>query len=425
MLLTAYNDDLPLGDDVWKDLHALLVDLSNTVFPESRTLNAIPSNVSQIEEILEDGGTRYQDYNRSVKDLQWLEEHGQCMDNIAAGNSTIDHAGRGAFATRFIPNGGLVSPAPLVHIKDIDMMVMFPEHFYDEDEEDLVPDRNGPYTWQLLLNYCFGHQKSTLLLCPYGLLSSLINHSSGKRANTKLQWSEPNRMRHPEWLEKPIEAWGSEYHTGLQLDFVATRDIEEGEEILIDYGDAWQASWDQHVSTFRFENLRPKGYRPSFEVNNLLHDDTSSFHELRTVHDRDYRLDGLQMHCRGWYLSRHGIEDLSDFGTRAPMCTIIKKLGDEDSYVVRILDWYENDEDERCDYHSNDWDTAWGIPRDAFFFEDLPYSRDMHQEWAFRHPMMIPTEIFPEIWKNANNEHEYLRFQEKPFEEEESELPQE
>lgn len=82
------------------------------------------------------GGTQNRNYKRSIRSLEWLEEHGQCMDNIKPGNSKIPNAGRGAFATRFIPKGGLVSPAPLIHIKDKQELVMY--DVLPEGEDGLV-----------------------------------------------------------------------------------------------------------------------------------------------------------------------------------------------------------------------------------------------------------------------------------------------
>ena len=41
-----------------------------------------------------------------------------------------------------------------------------------------------------------------------------------------------------------------------------------------------------------------------------------------------------------------------------------------------------------------------GFPREAFKFVDLPYTSDQFLPNAFRHPMMIPDEIFPEYWMN-------------------------
>jgi hypothetical protein len=379
------SDDESLREEIWNDAHALIKDISENIFNTSRILNAIPANVSVIEDVIEDGGTAYQDYNRSVKDLKWLEEHGQCMDNIKVGRSTIPDAGRGAFATRYIPSGGLVSPAPLVHIEEIDNMVMFMEHVYNEDN-NLVPNRRGEYTWQLILNYCFAHHQSKLLLCPYGLLSSLINHSK-ENFNTKIQWSEDHRMRHPEWLEEPIEEWGFEYHTGLQIDFVATRGIEADEEILIDYGLLWQKAWDNHVKEFKFEEYRSEHYRPAYELNELVFDDDF---ELRTEKDREYELDGVRMHCRRWYLHQ-----INKRVVRDQACNIVRKLG-YDSYLVRAVKWKDDNED-RTTSRRQDTVLFWGVPRDVFYFEDLPNTRDMHQQWAFRHPIMIPEDIFPNV----------------------------
>jgi hypothetical protein len=69
---------------------------------------------------MNDGGTGYTFYNRSIRDIAWLEEDGEGMDNIRNGTSTIPpHADRGAFANRKLPKGSLlVAPVPLVHIYD-------------------------------------------------------------------------------------------------------------------------------------------------------------------------------------------------------------------------------------------------------------------------------------------------------------------
>jgi hypothetical protein len=370
----------PLAN-IFADLHALVVSTSE-LFKKSRILNAIPRNASMVETILEDGGTAWQHFNRSIKDLEWLEENGQCMDNIRHQTSTIPHAGRGAFATRAIPKGGLVSPAPLIHIQDSEMIEMFFD--LKRNRKGLfVPDRTGRWSYQLIINYCFGHEESHLLLCPYGLLSSLINHSHDK-PNTKIQWAK--EMRHKEWLQQPIEKWGDTYHTGLQFDFVATRDIAKGEEILIDYGDAWQKAWDEHVESFHVPE--PKTYVPAYELNSIIHE-----LEFRTVDDREYELDNVRLHCNWDYLRRKGILKPRNAGYQA--CEIIRKLK-EDSYLVRLLSW--EDEDDNSKYTPGK--LVWGLPKDAFYFRDLPFTRDHHQVWAFRHAMQIPDEIFPDVWKN-------------------------
>ena len=69
-------------------------------------------------------------------------------------------------------------------------------------------------------------------------------------------------------------------------------------------------------------------------------------------------------------------------------CTIIEKL-DENKYAVKVLEDGAND-DQRLD-----------VPADAFFFVDLPYERPHFSFQAFRHAMMIPDDMFPEVWKST------------------------
>jgi hypothetical protein len=372
-----------LKREMWQDLHAILIDISEIFEKKSTVLNAVPPNASVVEAVLENGGTAFQDFNRSIKDLQWLEENGQCMDNIRTGISKIRHAGRGAFASRFIPKDGLVSPAPLIHIKNTEMI----RTYFDQVRNSkgyYMANRKGRSSFQLLLNYCFGHEESTLLLCPYGLLTSLINHSH-EAPNTKIQWAQI--MRHAEWLEEPIDKWGDEYHTGLQFDFVATRDISPGEEILINYGEAWQSHWEQHVDTFVVPE--PKTYIPAYGLNEVVHAMT-----LRTEDEREYELDNVRLRCHQHYFEQGNTRKRKS--SKDPECRIVRKLANG-TYLVRLVKWSETDDDQ-TQYTSEK--LVWGIPKDAFYFVDLPFTRDHHQHWAFRHPMMIPDEIFPRVWKN-------------------------
>jgi hypothetical protein len=39
------------------------------------------------------------------------------------------------------------------------------------------------------------------------------------------------------------------------------------------------------------------------------------------------------------------------------------------------------------------------LPRDGLLFEDRLYTRDNHQIWSFRHPIGIPEDLLPVIWK--------------------------
>jgi hypothetical protein len=98
-----------------------------------------------------------------------------------------------------------------------------------------------------------------------GLLTALINQSH-KIPNTKLQWSTKS-MGRPEWRDLALEEWTKDPHAGLAFEFVALRDIGEGEEILIDYGEEWEAAWQEHVRKYE---PPPRNYAPAYELNSMF-----------------------------------------------------------------------------------------------------------------------------------------------------------
>jgi hypothetical protein len=133
--LVPLLDDFKVADGLLKNLTRILPENTTSLqlrqdvldliskFPfEHGSLNAMPTNASRIEHAVKVGTGKQYD---STRDLEWLQEHGKCMDNIKPGPSTIPEAGRGAFATRFIPKGGVVAPAPLLHITNMTRMLMY------------------------------------------------------------------------------------------------------------------------------------------------------------------------------------------------------------------------------------------------------------------------------------------------------------
>ena len=378
-----------------KNNGSLRIDLYNFIKSQnpyndkgSRVLNALPANETQVETVLDSGGTKMIHYNASVRSLEWLEENGQCMDNIKDGISTIPHAGRGAFANRFIPKGGLVAPAPLIHMPNRFALTMFDSYLHDNV---LVRNTSKPIHQQLLLNYCFGHNESTLLLCPYGLLTSQINHS--KQPNTKIEWTQ--NVRHAEWMEMPLRHWASTKHSGISFDFVALRDIQEDEEILIDYGDEWEQAWQHHVQNY--DPPRPN-YIPAYELNRM------ETLRIRTMAEESYETDGLGLYCRATYVEVYGLEaeeadEFDDHEEAIYPCRVRRRMNDN-SYLAELFDRKYSESvggEIAIDTPSQ---ILLDVPRDAFYFRDILYQREHHQTWSFRHDMRIPDSMFPEIWKN-------------------------
>jgi len=136
--------------------------------------------------------------NINNRTVSWIRENGQCLDHIYAGKSTVPHAGKGAFAKRKLSKGDVITPFPLLQIMNKTNFT-----FYGVDVEDGVMVRNEENVVgkQLLLNYCFTHPESYLLLCP-STNGALINHS--QKPNAEYRWSKFHKKT-DEWLKMSWE----------------------------------------------------------------------------------------------------------------------------------------------------------------------------------------------------------------------------
>jgi hypothetical protein len=140
------------------------------------------------------------------RSTEWLIENGRCVDNIVPGRSTLPFAGRGAIAQRFIAGGEVVVPVPLIQIMDRDALIIWKEVQNENGDWDEVPVGE-----QLLLNYCYGHELSSLLLCPI-TNSILINHCSNRTKecgkdgpNTEWRWDTEWDRDTKRWLDMSLE----------------------------------------------------------------------------------------------------------------------------------------------------------------------------------------------------------------------------
>ena len=177
---------------------------------------------------------------------EWIRENGYCLEHLIPGPSQIEHAGQGAIAQFAINEGGVVVPAPSLHILDKQVLERH-DHHHDDEEE--------PF-YQLLLNYCLGHASTTLLVCPL-TNAILINHCSERQPqlcppgvtspNAKLEWSDSSE----EWLNMTLDDMHDQPSgmRGLSLNVIALCDIAVGEEVVMDYGIEWEQAWIEHVFT--------------------------------------------------------------------------------------------------------------------------------------------------------------------------------
>ena len=100
--------------EIVKDLFHVMVTLYES--SNTRLANALPKSWEDAKIAKEKGSPEISVPNK-VRSIEWLKENGMCLDNIVARKSRIVQAGHGAFATRRIQKGGIISPVPLVQIR--------------------------------------------------------------------------------------------------------------------------------------------------------------------------------------------------------------------------------------------------------------------------------------------------------------------
>jgi hypothetical protein len=119
VLIEFYENIKP---DLRSDVYDTILELKQIW--DSRGLNAFPDTLKDVDQVLQAKSVSILDQDKAVRDVRWLEKHGTCMDNIVSGPSTIEGAGNGAFAKRFLEKGSIITGSPLHHIPDKSFFTM-------------------------------------------------------------------------------------------------------------------------------------------------------------------------------------------------------------------------------------------------------------------------------------------------------------
>jgi hypothetical protein len=365
--------------------------------------------------------------------LEWLRTHSMCLDNLRPGPSRIDHAGRGVFAARFIDQGDVVAPVPVLPL--LRQSLQITRHKQKKDEVW--------HSQQLLLNYCYGHPDSSLLFFPYGVHVNLINHAGGKLANVKLQWSnasfwyDDDDNDNVDWMRRASiqEILENPWRLPLVLELVATRPIRTGDEIVLDYGRHWVDAWIRHIQQWK-PVPDADTYVPSYVMNDVIkslrteaelreypypenvftscfyrYSDQNNLQQQTTTEAKrkDGNDDDDAVTTVRWQLSR-GLLELRNLRP----CTILQRNDATNEYTVRIRNRYGLAESERIPNKTGKKNKnipkmhiVTHIPRFAIRFSDKIYTTDQHLENAFRHEINFPDHdmdhIYPEQWKDLSS----------------------
>ena len=326
-------------------------------------------------------------WKRTVSDLR---QFGYCLDNIISGTSLIEHAGRGAFATRDLERDSIIAPVPLLSLSKSSLEIL-------KTRQDGTVEK----TTQLLLNYCYGHANSSTLLYPYGNGVNMVNHHS-KKVNVKLRWREGS---------EPIAHSLNEKY---MLEMVALRDISKGEEIYLDYGNEWEEAWKTHADNWRPDLSDVKHYAHKMNTD-------ARFSILRTLEEQRANPYPESIFTSCYYsLSPDAIDKLKiseqsvgtyDSGMIAPKnlrpCLVIQRHGIPSSssrgekevhndmiYTVHILNRPTLDAAQRIPRGHRHFVN---VPRNAILFSEKTYTSDQHLVNAFRKEIGLG-DAFPVQW---------------------------
>jgi hypothetical protein len=218
----------------------------------------------------------------------------------------------------------------------------------------------------------------------------------------KIQWLNAGALGQDfSWLK--IDPRLMEYKkVKLGFDYIATKNIKEGDELFLDYGDEWEQAWQQHVLTWE-PPPGSKTYAPAQRWNERFFDSP-----IRTNREQEWDPYPSHIFVRCHRLLRNRPrstlrEFLWELGDKGLPCEILDRYQDDKEgktvYDVKVDIYDEND------YLYRNRRYRWKyrrLPRSAIRYVNRPYSSDFQQLGVFRHLLGVPDDMLPDAWQNVH-----------------------
>lgn len=257
-----------------------------------------------------------------------------------------------------------------------------------------------------------------MLLYPYGPGVNLINHHH-TNPNVYIRWStnELNQLHHHAWLDLSYnEFWDVVTPGSLVLEVIALRNIDVGEELLLDYGIEWDNAWKEHVKQWKPPNNNNNQSKPYIYPADI--DETLPLRTVNELKKLPYpnHLTTICMtpdwHRKNenhttWYDITADTDTSSEWFELMTYCHILERIhvveSDDYIYTVSLIFTY-NDNKKLISYYNESIPLDkqyidYQVPRHAIRFIEKPYHDDEHLLSAFRHPIQLPSSLTPISWQ--------------------------
>jgi hypothetical protein len=191
----------------------------------------------------------------------------------------------------------------------------------------------------------------------------------------------------------------------LLIEYVVLRDVDEGEELFLDYGQDWQNAWSQHSKVWP----PTEKYKNSNYVNPTEFTRINAGDDLRTVKEQknDPYPSNLQTSC---YYVQNARDEVDEMGAvlwtgiddtlcLRPCDIIARKISDpsKDAVYTAVMHKIELfSVPANCEIDNDT--TVRDIPREKIVWADMAYKSDIHLKHAFRHEIGAPDGLFPSEW---------------------------
>ena len=140
-------------------------------------------------------------------------------------------AGKGLFAAKDFKSGDIITVSPTL---------IFPK----ESVSSVGADRKT-----IIQNYCIASEGVTnIALFPFGL-GNMANHARSYKSNMELEWFWWSDEEKQNKLGTSTADLMAAPFAQVDIAYRASRDISEGEELTVDYGEDWANKWALHLAS--------------------------------------------------------------------------------------------------------------------------------------------------------------------------------